>query len=121
MKRRGDKTHPCLRPTPTWNGFDLFTINTNKDFRLGEERLNSKQQLTMNAILLKTLQSLSRRTRSYAFLRSTKHVKRSLPYSQYFSKICFRAKIWSVVLRPGRKPSNLAYTFPSKISNDIPL
>ena len=24
MKRRGDKTHPCRSPTPTWNGFDCL-------------------------------------------------------------------------------------------------
>jgi len=40
--------------------------------------------------------------RSYAFLRSTKHVKRSLPYSQDFSKICFRVKIWSVGRKEGK-------------------
>jgi len=45
---RGDKMHPCLRPT--WNGFDC--VDTNTDFWLVEERLNSNQQLTINDILL---------------------------------------------------------------------
>ena len=80
----------------------------------------------------KFFHNLSQGTRSYAFSRSTKHTKRSLPYSQDFLKICFRVKIWSVVLRPGRKPHwssfpfdfsisrhflsrHLAFTFPSKL------
>ena len=86
----------------------------------------------------KAFQSLSRGIRLYAFSRSTKHAKRSLPYSQNYSKICFRIKIWSVVLRPGQKPHwpsssfdstisrhflsrHLAYTFPGKLMSDIPL
>ena len=44
----------------------------------------------------KTFQSLSRGTRSYAFSKSTEHANRSLPYSQDFSKICFRVKIYLV-------------------------
>jgi len=71
----------------------LLTVNTNTDFWSAVERLNGKQQLTINAILLQNPPNLSRGTRLYAFSRSTKHAKRSLPYSQDFSKICFRTVV----------------------------
>ena len=74
----------------------------------------------------KTFQRLSRETRSYAFSRSTKHVKKSLPYSQDISKCrshvifttsellivihCFKVKIWFVVLQLGQIPH---WPFPS--------
>ena len=84
-----------------------------------------------------TLQCLSRRTRSYAFSRSTKFAKTPFGYSQDFSRICLRVKIWSVVLRPGQKPHwpssnfdftisrhfllrHLAYISPGRPRNDIP-
>jgi len=51
-----------------------------------------------------TPQSFSRETRPYTFPRSTKHVHTSLAYSQDFSKIFWRVKLWSVALRPRRKP-----------------
>ena len=58
----------------------------------------------------------SRGTWSYAFARSTKHAKRSFPYSQDFSKICFRVKVWSVILRPGQKPHWQSCSFDFTIS-----
>ena len=54
-----------------------------------------------------TAQSLSLGIRSYALSRSTKHALAFFAYSHYFSKVCCKAKnpkIWSNVLRPGRKP-----------------
>jgi len=64
----------------------------------------------------KTLQSLSRGVRSCAFSKSTKHAKRPMPYSQDFSKICFRVKIWPGVLRPERKSHYLSSSLDSIIS-----
>ena len=85
-----------------------------------------------------TVQSLSRGIQSYAFFRSTKLAKASFAYFQDFSKICLRMKIWSMVLRPGRKPHwpssnfdstifrhflsrHLAYTFHGRLKSDISL
>jgi len=117
MKRKGDKTHAYLDQRQhgmTW----LLTIDTITDFRLAVERLNGKQQLTINAysILLQNLPKFISRTQSYAFSRSTKYAKRFLPYFQDFSKICFRVKNWSVVLRPGRKPHFPSSNLDSTIS-----
>ena len=80
-----------------------------------------------------TLQSLSRGTRSYAFSGPRKHAKTSFAYSQNFSKICLRVKIWFVVLRPGRQPHwpssnfdsrhffsrHLAYIFSGRLRKNI--
>ena len=51
-------------------------------------------------------------TRLYALLRSTKHVKMSLAYSQDF-KILLESEMWSVVLRPWRKPHWVLFSFDS--------
>ena len=56
----------------------------------------------------KTIKSLSRGTRSYAFARSTELAKRFLPYSQDFSKICFRVKIIMVCGAATRTKTSLA-------------
>jgi len=69
MKRRGDKTHPCLRPTPTWNNFDCLSLTrTQNSICLAVGRLNGKQQLTINAILLQnTPKFISRNSGTWLF------------------------------------------------------
>ena len=62
------------------------------------------------------LHSLSRGTRSYAFSRSTKHAKTSFACTHDFSKTFLIVKIWSVVLRPKRKPHWPSSSFDSTIS-----
>ena len=68
-----------------------------------------------------SLLSLSRGTRSYAFSTLTKHAKTSFAYSQNFSKNCISVKIWSVVLRHGRKPHWLSSNFDSTLSRHFLL
>jgi len=141
MKRRGDKTYPCLRPpTPTCNGFDCLPMTRTQTSGWQLKHVMAINSWPSMPYSYKTLQSLSRRTRSYAFSRSIKHAKRSLPYSQDLSKVCFRVTIGSVVLRPGREPHcsssnldstisrhflsrHLAYSFPNKLylNSNIPL
>ena len=116
MKRRGDKTHLCWSPTPTWNGFDCSPLTQTQTSGRHYYDLMARTNLPTTSYSLKTFQSLSRGTRSYAFSRSTKHAKIFLPYSQDFLKICFQVKIWSVVLRPGRKPHWPFSSFDSTIS-----
>ena len=101
MKRRGDKIHPCQSPTPKWNGFDCLPFTRTQTSGRRYCRMHNNEPLTPNS--RKPFQSLSRGTQSYAVSRSTKHAKTFLTYYQDFSKICFRVKIWSVVLRPERK------------------
>ena len=73
----------------------------------------------INAKLLQHFPSLYRGTRSYVFSKLTKHTKTFFAYSQDFSKICLRVKIWSVVLRPGRKLHWPFLSFDSTISRNF--
>ena len=72
----------------------LLEIYPNTNFRSAVEWLMARNNRPLAPYSCKTFQSLSRGTRLYAFSRSTKHAKRSLPYYQDFSEICFRAKVW---------------------------
>ena len=127
MKRRDNKAQPCRSPTLTWNDFDSSPFTqTQTSSRLKNDLmarnnwpftrtqtsgqqwndLMSRYNWPSTPYSGKTFQSLSQETRSYAFSRSTKHAKNSLLYSQDLSKICFRVKIWSVVLHPYENRSN---------------
>jgi len=82
----------------------FLTNDTNTNFRFAVKRLNRKQQLSINTMLLQNSPKFTWGTPLYyAFSRSTKHAKRFPTYSQGFSKICFRVKIWLVVVRSGQK------------------
>jgi len=92
IKRSGDSAHPCRRPIPTVNGRDL-TLPTRRQtseqeyIDLAASNRRPSTQCSRN-----TPESFSHGTRSFAFSRSTKHVKMSLAYSEYFSKFCWGVK-----------------------------
>jgi len=119
MKRSGDSTYPCRSPTPTVNGHDLTfpTRTQTSDQEYSDLTASNRRPSTPYA--RKTPQSFSRGTRSYAFSRSTKHAKTSLAYFQDFSKILLESEIWPVMLRPGRKPHHVSFSFDSNISQHL--
>ena len=101
------------------------------------KKLLSKNTVTwqLSTLLLQHFPMLSWGTRSYAFSRWTNLCKG--PYSQDFSKICWRVNISSVVLRPGQKlhwvsssfgsiiswhcfSRHMAYTFPGRLRRGTP-
>jgi len=117
MKRSEDSTHPCRMPTV--NGCDLTPPTRTQTSEQEYSDLTHSNRRPSTPYSRNTSNSFSRGTRSYAFSRLTKHVQTSLAYSQDFSKICWRVKIWSVVLRPGREPHWVSSSFDSIISRHL--
>jgi len=92
MKRSGDSTHPCRSPTSTVNGRDLTLLKRTQTSEQEHSDLAASNVPPSTPYSSNILQTFSWGTRSYAFSRSTKHVKTSLAYSQDFSKFCWRVK-----------------------------
>jgi len=125
MKRSGVCTHPCWSPTPMVNDLTLPTRTQTFDQKYSDLTVSNRRSSTPYS--RNTPQSFSRGTQLHPALsrstsrcvplsRSTKHVYTFLAYSQDFSKICWRVKIRSVVLRPERKPHWVSCSFDSIIS-----
>ena len=110
MKRSGDSTHHCRSPTPTLNGYDL-TPSTRTQFSEQEYSYSTASKRHPSTPYSHNSSKLFMRNPTLLFPRSTKHVYKSLACSQDFSKICWRVVIWSVVLRPRRKPHWVSSSF----------
>ena len=116
-ERRGDKTQPCRSPTPPWNGFNCLPFTRPQTSGRQENELMTHNNWPSTPYSSKTFQSLSRRSRSYAFSRSTKHAKNLCHTSKISRRFTSEWRfIWSVVLRPGRKPHWPSSSFYSTIS-----
>jgi len=87
-----DSTQPCRSSTPTVNGHDLTLPTQTQTSEQEYSDLTASNKWPSIPHSQKTPQSFSQGTRLYAFLRSTKHVKTFLTYSQDFSKSCWRVK-----------------------------
>ena len=90
MKRSGDSTHPCGSPTPTVNGQDLTLPTRTQTSEQEYSDLTASNGRPSTPYSPNTPRSFSQGTRSYAFSTLTKHVKKSIAYSQDFSKFCWR-------------------------------
>jgi len=94
VKRSGGSAHHCQSPTPAANGCDLTApTRTHTSEQQYKDRTASNRQI---------LQIFSRGTFSRSIKRASKI---SLIHAQGFSKI------WSVVLRSGRKPHWVSSSF----------
>jgi len=92
MQSSGDSIHPCRSLTPTVNGHDLTLPTRTQTSEQEYSDLTASNRRPSTSYSLNTPQSVSQGTRSYAFSRSTKHVKTFLAYSQDLSKCCRRVK-----------------------------
>jgi len=92
MKRNGGSTHPCRSPTSTVNGRDLTLPKRTQTSEQEYSELAASNRRPSTPYSRNTPQSFSEGTRLTTFLRSTKHVKMCLAYSQDFSKFCWRVK-----------------------------
>ena len=91
MKRSDGSTHPyCRSPTPTLNGRDLTLPTRTQTSEQEYSDLAASNRRSSTACSRNTPQSVWQGTLSYAFSRSTKHVKTSLAYSQDFSKFWWK-------------------------------
>ena len=102
--RIGESEQPCRSPTLTLKGFVVTLLTPTQTSECMYSDLIAVSNWPSMPYCNSTAQSLSLGMRSYAFSRSTKHALTSFAYSHDFSKIYCKAKIWSIVLRPGRKP-----------------
>jgi len=121
-------THPCRNPTSTVNCYDLTPTRT----QISEQEysdLTVSNRTPYSSNTLNAFYDLSRSTKIF-FSRLTH------PCYQDYSKIFWRMKVWSAMLRAGRKPHcffsfgsiisrhlfsrHLAYTFKGKLRRDAP-
>ena len=117
MKRSGDSTHPCRNPTPTVNGHDL-TLTTRKPTSEQEySDLPASNSRPSTPYSRNIPQSLSQGTRSYLEVdKACEDVFSILPR---LLKILLESEMWSVALRPGRKPHRVLFKFDSIISRHL--
>ena len=113
--RIGERDQACRSPTLTLKGFIVALLSRTHT----SERMHSDLIAVSNwppmPYCNSTAQSLSLGMQSHAFSRSAKHALTFSAYSHDFSKISCKAKIWSVVLRPGRKPQLASVSLGSTI------
>jgi len=133
MKRRRDKTHSCLKPTPKWNGFDCIPM-TEHGLLVSSRKTKWQEKFDHQC---HTPTKLSK-----VYLEEPDEVKKA--YKEVFVifprflKDLLRSEDLVRDARPGRKPHcppsnfdstisrhflsrHLAYTFPGKLISDIPL
>ena len=115
MKRSGDSTHHCWSPTLTLNGCDLTPSTWTQSFEQEYSYLMASKRHPSTPYSRNIPQSFSRGTWPYTFLRSTKHVHTSLACFQDLSKICWRVRLWSIVLQPQQKSHWILSSFGSII------
>jgi len=111
MKRSGDSTHHCRSPTPTLNGCDLTPSTRTQSFEQEYSYLTASKRHPSTPYSRNIPQSFTRGIRPYTFPRSTKYVHTSLACSQDFSNIFWRVRLWSIALRPRRKPHWIILSF----------
>jgi len=92
MKKSVDSTHPCRSRTPTVNGRDLTIPTRTQTSEQEHSDLTASSRRPSTPYSQNIPQNFSQGTRSYAFSKSTKHVKTFLAYSQDFSNSCWRVK-----------------------------
>ena len=73
MNKRGERTHPCRSPTLTLKGFVFMLLTRKKISYYLYNNLIAVNSWSLTSYFSSTAHSLSIGTRSYAFLRSTKH------------------------------------------------
>ena len=94
LNRNGESTHHCGSPTQV-NSCDLIPLARTEMSEQEYSYLTASNRRLSAPYNRNNPQNFSQITRSYAFSTSKRHVQTSLWYSQHFSKICWRVKMWS--------------------------
>ena len=114
--RIGEREQPYRSPLLTLKGFVVALLTRTHTSECMYSDLIAVSNWPPMPYCNSTALSLSLGMRSYAFSRSTKLALTSYTYAHDFSKICCKAKIWSIVLWAGRKPHWASISLGSTIS-----
>jgi len=98
VSRNVESTRSCGSPTFKVNGCDLIPLTRTEISEWEYNYLMASNRRLSAPYTRNTPGSLQQTTRSCAFSKSKRHVWTSLWYSQPFSEMCWRVKIWSTVV-----------------------